>query len=147
MGSACSVWASLGLPQLMTCVLSWSTLLRFHVAVQVNCLRRALGCLLHFSGLSHSGSGSQVLHKGTDSGGPALCPSQVRTAQATRCLASALSQGGQCILSHPWSQLLGFLGAEWECCLRCAVYLLGELISSGDPPGGCQPSRIEARLG
>ena len=72
-GSACSVWASLGLPQLMTCVLSWSTLLRFHVAVQVNCLRRALGCLLHFSGLSHSGSGSQVLHKSTDSVGPEFC--------------------------------------------------------------------------
>jgi len=37
-----------------------------------NCLRWALGCM-YFPGLSRSGSGSQVLHKGTDSGGPAFC--------------------------------------------------------------------------
>ena len=38
-----------------------------------------------------------------------LCPSQVQAAQATRCLASALSSGGQCILSSPWFQPLSFL--------------------------------------
>ena len=76
-----------------------------------------------------------------------LCPLQIQAAQATRCLASALSPGGQCVLSPPWSQPLVFLGAERECCLRCAVYLLGELISSCDRPGGCQPSRIKGRLG
>ena len=32
-----------------------------------------------------------------------LCPSQVRVAQATRCLASTLSPGGRCILSPPRS--------------------------------------------
>ena len=37
-----------------------------------NCLRQALGCV-HFPGLSCSGSGSWVLHKGTDSDGPAFC--------------------------------------------------------------------------
>ena len=37
-----------------------------------NCLRHALGCM-HFPGLSHSGSGSWVLHKGTDSFGPLFC--------------------------------------------------------------------------
>ena len=37
-----------------------------------NCLRWALDCI-HFPGLSHSGSGSQVLHKGTDLIGPAFC--------------------------------------------------------------------------
>ena len=37
-----------------------------------NCLRHALGCM-HFPGLSHSGSGSWVLHKGADSVGPAFC--------------------------------------------------------------------------
>ena len=31
--------------------------------------KAALGCM-HFPGLSHSGSGSQVLHKSTDSVGP-----------------------------------------------------------------------------
>ena len=34
-----------------------------------NCLRRALGCM-HFPGLSCSGSGTQVVLRGTDSVGP-----------------------------------------------------------------------------
>ena len=33
-------------------------------------------------------------------------------------------QVGRCILSPPWSQLLGFLGAQQNRCLRCAVCLL-----------------------
>ena len=37
-----------------------------------NCLRLAL-CCMHFPGLSCSGSGSQVLHKGSDLVGPAFC--------------------------------------------------------------------------
>ena len=37
-----------------------------------NYLRLALGCM-HFPGLSHSGSGTRVLHKGTDSVGPEFC--------------------------------------------------------------------------
>ena len=37
-----------------------------------NCLRQTLSCM-HFPGLSRSGSGSWVLHKGTDSVGPAFC--------------------------------------------------------------------------
>ena len=53
-----------------------------------------------------------------------LCPSQVRAAQMPRCLVSTLSPGGQCLLSSPWSQPLGFLGAQQECCLRCAMCLL-----------------------
>ena len=72
MGSARSIWATLGLPPLTECVLSQSTLLRLQVALQGNCLKRALGCV-HFPGLSCSDSGSQVLHKGTDSVGPAFC--------------------------------------------------------------------------
>ena len=50
----------------------WSTLLSLQVALQGNCLKPALGCV-HFPGLSCSGSGSQVLHKGTDSAGRAFC--------------------------------------------------------------------------
>ena len=53
-----------------------------------------------------------------------LCPSQVRTAQVTRCLASTLLPGGRCLLSLPWSQPLGFLGAQQERHLRCALCLL-----------------------
>ena len=71
-GSACSVSATLGLLPLMVCVFSQSTLFRLQVALQGNCLKRALGCV-HFPGLSSSGSGSWVLHKGTDSVGPAFC--------------------------------------------------------------------------
>ena len=37
-----------------------------------NCLKRALGCV-HFPDLCCSGSGSRVLHKGTDLVGPAFC--------------------------------------------------------------------------
>ena len=71
-GSARSVWATLGLPPLTVCVLSWSTLLRLQVALQGNSLKRALGCV-HFPGLSCSGSGSWVLHKCTDLVGHAFC--------------------------------------------------------------------------
>ena len=71
-GSARSVLATLGLASLMACVLSQSTLLRLQVDLQGNCLKRALGCV-HFPGLSHSGSGSQVLHKGADLVRPEFC--------------------------------------------------------------------------
>ena len=53
-----------------------------------------------------------------------LCPSQVREAQETRCLVNAHSQVGRCILSPPLSQSLGFLGAQREHHLRCAMCLL-----------------------
>ena len=66
-GSARSVSATLGLPSLTACALSQSTLLRPQVPLQGNCLMRALGCV-HFSALSHSGSGSRVLHQGADLG-------------------------------------------------------------------------------
>ena len=73
------VWAELAVsgphwvcPRSRACVLSWSTLFRFQVALQANYLKWALGCM-HFPSLSHSGSGSRVLHKGADSVGPAFC--------------------------------------------------------------------------
>ena len=71
-GSAHRVWATLGLPPLTAHVLSRSTLLRLQNALQGNCLKWALGCML-FPGLSCSGSGSWVLHKGTDSVGSVFC--------------------------------------------------------------------------
>ena len=54
------------------CVLSRSTLLRLQGALQGHCPKWAL-CFVHFPSLSHSGSGSQVLHKGTDLVGHAFC--------------------------------------------------------------------------
>ena len=66
-GSVCGecshVWATLDLPTLTVCVLSQSTLLRLHVALQGNCLRWALGCG-HFPGLRCS---VQVLRYSTKS--------------------------------------------------------------------------------
>ena len=69
------------------------------------------------------GSGSQVFHKVTDSVGPVLCPFQVRAAQMTNCLASALFPGVEHLITS-WSRQLSFLGAQQERRLRCAMCLL-----------------------
>ena len=71
-GSAHSVWATLGLPLLTGCVLSQSTLLRLQVALEGNCPKLAL-VFIHFPGLNCPGSGSRLLHKGTDSVGLVFC--------------------------------------------------------------------------
>ena len=120
MVSAPSVSATLGLPQLMVCVLFWPTLLRLQVSLQGNCLKWALGCV-HFPGLSCSGSGSWVPHKGTDLVGPAFCalPRSKELRQPGAWLAHYPSV--QCILPPPWPQLPGFLVAPQEHCLRCVV--------------------------
>ena len=52
-----------------------------------------------------------------------FCPSQVRAAQATRCLASSVSPGGEFVLSPPWSQVLGVLGGSGCAHLQCALCL------------------------
>ena len=93
-------------------------------------------------------SGSHVLHRGTDPDGLCiLCPSQLRTAQLTGCLASTLSQVGHPSYSPPWSWTLSFLGVPWEHSPRCAMCLFWGLISGSDTPGRCQWSRILGRYG
>jgi len=87
------------------------------------CRERALGCV-HFPGLSCSGSGSPQRRR--LSWACLLCPSQVWAAQATRCLASSLSPGGECILSPPRSQPLSFLGRSKRARLQCAMCLFWE---------------------
>ena len=123
-GSAHSVWATLGLTSLTACVLSQSTLLRLQVAMQGNCLWWALDCV-HFPHLSHSGSGSWVLHKGTDLVGTAFCAlprsEELRQPDSWRV---HTPQMWQCILSPLPSQPLGVLGMQREHHLRCAVCLL-----------------------
>ena len=78
-----------------------------------------------FPGLSRSGSGSPVLHKGADSVGPAFCAfprsEQPRRPGAWRAHSPQVGWG---ILSPPLSQLLGFLDAQREHRLTCAVCLL-----------------------
>ena len=64
-GSACSVWDTLGLLLLTVCVLSLCTVLRQQVAVQGNCPKQALGCG-PFSDLRFSGSDTvQILRYST----------------------------------------------------------------------------------
>ena len=103
---------------------SRSILLRLQVALEGKCLKQALGCM-HFLDLSHSGSGSQVLHKGTDLVGPEFCAlprsEQLRQPGAWQV---HTPQVGKYILSPPLSQPLGFLGLQRECHLRCATCLL-----------------------
>ena len=76
-----------------------------------------------------------------------LCPSQVRAAQATRCLVSTRSQVGSASYHFPSPSCM----VSW---VRSQSTISGvpcvssqELISDCDPPGGCQPSRIPGRLG
>ena len=89
-----------GFAPLTACVLSQSTLLRLQVALQLS--KAGLGCV-PFPGLSHSGSGSSGTPQRRRLGWACvLCPSQVRAAQATRCLTSALSPGGAvCLITSP----------------------------------------------
>ena len=108
-GSAHRVWATLGLPPLTAHVLSRSTLLRLQNALQGNCLKWALGCML-FPGLSCSGSGSWVLHKGTDSVGHAFC-------------------------AIPRSEELRRPGAWRAHYLRCVVHLITSPVSAAWFPG------------
>ena len=68
-GSASSVSATLGLPPLTAFLVYTVQALGCSAG---NCLRQTLGCV-YFPGLSRSGSGSQVVHKGADSVGPAFC--------------------------------------------------------------------------
>ena len=145
-GSARSAWATLGLPQLMVCVLSWSTLLRLQVALQRKCLKRALGCM-HFPGLSHSGSGSCVLHKGTDSAGPAFyaLPRSEQLRRPGACRACSQVDGASFHLPGPTRLVSWVRSGSAMSCVWC-VSSVG-LISGCDPPGGCQPSRIPERLG
>ena len=145
--SARSVWTTLGLPQLMV-VCVFLVYIAHAPGCSVGVLSKVVLHFMYFPGLSCSGSGSWVFHKGTDS---------------VECVFCALSRSGQ--LRQPGS---------WPVhCPRQAVYLnhlpglghsvsqvhhesavssvscvsSGELISGCDSPGRCQPSRIPERCG
>ena len=100
-------------------VLSQSTLLRLQVALQgaspgLHSLPRSKPLRFRFSGSPqrHRLGWTRILF-----------PSPVRAAQATRCLVSSLSSGGECVLSPPQSQLLSYLGGSGHTRLWCAVCL------------------------
>ena len=135
MGSARSFLATLGLPLLTSGVLSRSTLLRLQVALPGNCLRWALGCV-HFPDLCYSGSGSQVLHKGTDSVGPAFCAlprlEQLRQPGAWQAHSPQVGSASYHLPGpgHSGSTVSG---------VPCVSS--GELISGCDLPGRCPGSQ------
>ena len=105
--SAHSVWATLGLPLFMVCVLSWSTLLRLQVAVQGNYLKQALGCM-HFPGPSTSGD--QVLDKCTLPRWVVhLTTSLVPATRFPGCTVGALSQVCRVSPLGSWSQAVTLL--------------------------------------
>ena len=111
-GSACSGWTTLGLPQPKVVCTS-----RVHTAQAPRCSARALSQVdpvFHtLPGLSHSGS--RVLCKGTDTGGLCvLCRFQVQAAQATWCLVSAQSQVCSVSPLWGWSQAVKLL-ADVNC--------------------------------
>ena len=146
-GSARSVLATVGLLPLTGRVLSQSTLLRLQVALQGNCLKWALG-FVHFPGLSHSGSGSWVLHMGTDSVGPAFCAlprsGQLRRSGAWQAHTAQVGSASY-RLPHPSCSVSWVHSRTAVSGVLCVSS--GELISGCDPPGRCQPSRIPGRLG
>ena len=93
-------------PSFTVCVLSHSTLLRLQVALQGNSLKWALGCM-HFPGLSHSGTGSCVPHRGLR-----FVPFPGLSSSGDQVLGEHTVLAGWCVLSLPWSQALSFLGAR-----------------------------------
>ena len=146
-GSARSVWATPGLPPLTVNVLSPSTLLKLQVALKGNCLKWALG-YVHLPGLSCSGSGSRILHKGTDSVGPAFCAlarsEQLRRQGAWQAHSPQVG-GASYHLPRPSHSISWVYSRSTVSGVPCVSS--GELISGCDPPGRCQPSRIPGRLG
>ena len=92
-----SVWTTLGLPQLMARVLSWSALLRLQAALQGNCPRWALG-FVHFPALSCSGSRSQVPTKTQTPMGVHFVPFPGPSSSGDQVLGECSVPGGLCIL-------------------------------------------------
>ena len=146
-GTTHSIWTTLGLPQLTAHVLSWSTLLRLIVTLQGNCPNQTQD-FAQFPGLSCSGSGSRVLHKGTDLVGHVFCALP---------RSEKLRQPGTLGVHCPrWSVHLHHLPGpvrlvSWvhhkSAISGMPCVSSGELISGCDPPGRCQLSRIPGRLG
>ena len=74
---------------------------------------------MHSPGLSHTGSGSWVLHKGQTQLGLRFVPFPGLSSSGDQ----VLGEHDRCDLLPPLSQLLGFLGGQWVQLLRCAVCL------------------------
>ena len=107
---------------------------------------QALG-FMQSPGLSYSGSGSQVLHKGADLVGPAFVPipglsssgDQVHGEHSCPQLKAATYR-----LPHPRHLVFWVYKEHAFSGVPCVSS--GELISGCDPPSRCQSSRISGSL-
>ena len=122
------VWVALTvfLPH-WVCPHSWVCALPIYTA-------QAPGCSIWSRPCVASSSSFGLLHKSAGLVGPAFCTFPTRAAQAARSFRSALSPGAGSLLpsAAPAS------GGPCVCS--------GELASSRNPPGRCQPSRISESL-
>ena len=96
-GSAHSVWTILGLPQLTAPCAFWVYTAQAAGCPAGHCPKQALG-FVHFPALRRLGSGSQVLHKGTDSVGHSFVPFPGPSTSEDQVLGECTVQGGPCIL-------------------------------------------------
>ena len=142
-GSARSVWATLGLPPLtgMCAFLVYTVQVPGCSAGELSKVGPGLHAIPRSKPLRFRFSGTpQRCRLGWAC---ALCPSQVQAAQVTRCLVSAVAATYHlprpcCLVFWVYSQ----------CTFSGVPYISsGELISGCDPPGGCRPSRIPRSLG
>ena len=150
-GGACSVWTTLGLPQLTAACVFGSTLLRLQVALQGYCPNWALH-FVYFPVLNCLGSDSWVLCKGTDSVGHVFCALPM-----SEQLRRPGALWAHCPMGHVlWAMRLNHLPDPG--CLDSQVHCestdsgvpcvsSGELSSGCDPPGRCQLFRILGKLG
>ena len=96
-------------------------------------------CCVDFPGLSHSDSGFRVVHKSTNSIGPAFCAFPGQSSSGSQELDECTLPG--CGEPYPCrGPSLSFLSQSGAPCVSS-----GELDSSCDPPGGCRPSRISRK--
>ena len=126
-GSTRSVPATLGLPRSRAC------------ALPINAAQ-APGFSLWSGPCVACGSSFWVFYKSTDSVGPAFCAFPAQAAQAARSLTGAVSPGAVCLLPSvvPASVSLHVS----RVCAPCSR----ALVSSCNPSGRCQPSRISGSL-
>ena len=135
MGSTRSVLATLGLLSLW--LVSFP---RLHCSgTRLLYREQALSCM-HFPGLSHSGSRFRLSTKVQTRLGLCFVPSPVGAAQAARSLTSALSLGTVGLIP---SAVPTCFCVRWS---GVPCVSSGELVSSREPSGGCQPSRVSGSL-
>ena len=91
------VWTTLGLPQLMTMCAFQVYTFRLQGSSQGYCPKQSL-CFMNFPGLSCSGSGFQILHKGTNSVGHAFCALPSSEQPGDQLLGKHIVPGDQCVL-------------------------------------------------